>query len=171
MRVLVAGTWRSGTTALFNLVRIICEPHGGTYAVFDDQYNEAIGEEFDFEIVKVHKFRHEWIEWADVIITIWREPGDVLESMRRFFRDQDDETIVADFGRGLTWWGLYNHRADYEAHYAQLKRSTEKMARHIGEVIGIDVAEKEIVRAFLKIRPPAQGVDPVTLLHSNHITK
>lgn len=170
MRILIAGAKRSGTTALFNLTRLICEAHGATYAVFEDQYNEAVGETHDFEIVKIHKFRHEWLNWSDRIITILREPEDVWQSMCRFFAD-DPEELRREYGRNLTWLAMWNYWSDYEAHYNQLTRSTEKLARKIGEALGLDVAEKEIVRGFRKIKPPRKGVDPVTLLHANHITK
>lgn len=171
MRILIAGCWRSGTTALYNLVRVICEEHGNTYACFEDTYNESIGGEFDFEIVKVHKFKKTWIDWADLVFTIWREPGEVWNSFNRFFKSQDKETTLNDYGRGLTWFGLYNRFADYEVRYKQLNRSTEKLARGLAEQIGFDINEKQIVKRFRQVKPPKEGIDPVTLLHSNHITR
>jgi hypothetical protein len=170
MRILVAGCWRSGTTGLYNLVRLICQEHGQAFACFDDTYNESIGGEFDFEVVKVHKYRREWLEWADVVITIWREPKDVYLSMCRFWNEEQNE-IMEKYGRGLTWFGLYNRHANYESHFNQLSRSTEKLARHLAEVIGVEIDEKDIVRQFRQVRPPKRGYDPVTLLHSNHVTK
>lgn len=173
MRVLIAGPWRSGTTALYNLVRTICGQHGSVYACFDDQYDaiDAFPGTFDYEVVKVHKYRWDWVLWADKIITIRREPAEVIESMRRFFVAQDEETLQHDRARALYWLAEYNLRADYSAHYNQLSRSTEKLARELAEVIGVGIDEKETVRMFRKIKPPKSGVDPVTLLHENHITK
>lgn len=173
MRIIIAGCWRSGTTALFNLVRTIAEQDGTVYAVFADKYDaiEAFPGNYDYEIVKVHKFSHDWPMWADMVFTIWREPDEVLESMKRFFAGQDEETIIRDYGRGLTWFGLYNRKSHYEANYAQLSRSTEKLARHLAGLMGIEIDEKETVRRFRRIKPPKTGYDPVTLLHANHITK
>lgn len=177
MRVLVAGCWRSGTTALYNLVRLILESDGTTLACFEDDYFKHTGLTFTHELLKAHKFKANeekhgisLIDWPDYIITIFREPDETLDSMRRFYPENDEETWER-LARGFVYWGKYQYYADYQAHYDQLFRSTEKLAREIAAVLGIEVDEKEIVRAFRQIKPPKEGYDNVTLLHANHITK
>ena len=40
MKILITGCWRSGTTALYNLVRVICLEHGTVYSSFEDQFDD-----------------------------------------------------------------------------------------------------------------------------------
>lgn len=171
MRILINGCWRSGTTAAFNLTRLICEWHGRTYGVFEDDYREEVGTEYDFEIVKVHKFKAKWVEWADVIITIFREPEEVMGSMQRFTSSNGRQYGIADLLRGLAYWGHYQQYTSYLINYAQIERCPEKLAEQIAMRIGLKVRPKEIVKQFEAIKPPSEGYDPVTLLHANHITR
>lgn len=178
MRVLVAGCWRSGTTALYNLVRLILETDGTTLACFEDDYFKHKDLTFTHELLKAHKFKNNelkyginLVDWPDCIITVFREPGEVLDSMRRFYTDESEEEVQERRARGLAYWGKYQYYADYQANYEQLFRSTEKLAREIAAVLGIEIDEREIVRQFRLIKPPREGYDKVTLLHSNHITK
>jgi hypothetical protein len=46
-----------------------------------------------------------------------------------------------------------------------------KMARIIAKEVGVNVNDNQTVRDWKKIKPPKDGYDPITLLHSNHITK
>lgn len=177
MRVLVAGCWRSGTTALYNLVRLILESDGQTLSCFEDDYFKYSDLEFTHELLKAHKFKSNevkhgisLVDWPDYIITIFREPGETLDSMRRFYREESEKEIQERLARGLSYWGKYQFYADYQANYDQLFRSTEKLAREIASVLGIEIDEKAIVRAFRQIEPPKEGYDKITLLHANHIT-
>lgn len=171
MRILVAGCWRSGTTALYNIVRLICEANATTLGCFEDEYEKHAGLTFTHEVVKAHKFDEKWVMWADAIVTIYREPLDVWQSMERFAAKGGREYAAEDLLRGLAYWGNYNFHAKYQANYNQLSRSTEKLARQLGEKLHLPVDEKEIIKRLRQIKPPRSGYDPVTLLHFNHITQ
>lgn len=171
MRIAITGCWRSGTTALYNLVRVICLEHGTVYSCFEDQFDDEEAKKHDYEIVKVHKFRPHWVEWSNCIFTIFREPDEVLESMTRFGRTGGRELDNSDALRGLAYWGLYQQYTNHLFYYDQLKRNPMKMARIMAKEIGVNVNDKEVVKKWNKIRPPKIGYDPITLLHSNHITK
>lgn len=173
MRILIAGCWRSGTTAIYNLARVICEEQGTVYCCFEDTYNESEGGKHDYEIVKVHKYKESWADWADCVITIFREPDEVLRSMKRFEKTGGRKLDISDLLRGLAYWGFYQQHTDLCLNYSQLIRSPEKTARLIAQAIGliIESSAREVVRKWMLIKPPKNGVDSVTLLHHNHITK
>lgn len=171
MRILIAGCWRSGTTALYNLVRVICMEHGKVYSCFEDDYKENIGTEYDFEIVKVHKYKIDWVEWSDCVFTVFREPQEVLDSMTRFGRTGGRKLETGDALRGLAYWGHYQMYSAYCVNYAQIKKGSFKMVTDISKAIGVKVYPPDIIEKWAEIKPPKTGFDPVTLLHSNHITK
>lgn len=178
MRVLIAGCWRSGTTAVYNLVRLILESDGKTLSCFEDEYINRKQEKNRHELLKAHKYRADekkhgisLIDWADYIITIFRDPVEVMESMRVFFTEETEEQIQSRLLRGLSYWGKYQYYADYQINYDQLARCPEKLVREISVMLRINVDEKAIIREFDKIKPPKSGQDKKTLLYANHIRK
>lgn len=171
MHILVCGPYRSGSTALFNLVRTICEQAGRTYGTFEDQYRPDIAEQYEYVVIKAHKYKDELIHLADVVFTIFREPDEIVESMDRFAATGGKEYGVSDMVRSLAWWGMYQFHAAYSAHYNQLSRSPGNLTRNIAEQLSLKVNVKDVVEAWQAIKPPKSGYDPVTLLHSNHVTK
>ena len=171
MKILVNGCWRSGTTALYNLVRVICLEHGTVYSCFEDQYNEEEAKKYDYEIVKVHKFRPHWVGWSNCIFTIFREPNEVLNSMSRFRKSGGRELDNSDALRGLAYWGHYQQYTNFSANYTQIAKGSHKLVSELSKQIGVKVYPPDIIETWRKIKPPKTGFDPVTLLHSNHITK
>lgn len=168
-KIIVCGCWRSGTTALYNLVRAICLRNGTVYGCFEDQYKG--GNPAEWHIVKVHKFDIKWVEWADFVFTIFREPSETLESMKRFHDTGGRELDANDLLRGLAYWGLYQEHTNFLTYYPQLKRCPEKLVFKIARVLGVKPDEKKTVQQWEQIKPPETGFDPVTLLHANHITQ
>lgn len=176
-KILICGAHRTGSTAIFNLTRTICLQYGTVYSCFEDQYNINHARGFYFEVVKAHKYKRQLVDWADMIITVFREPEDMWASMQRFsaVKGHDAEGkrdfSIQDVWRGLAWWGMYQKHSDYSVNFNQIERCPEKLAHEIAQRIGVKIRPKEIVRQFLEIVPPEKGYDPVTLLHANHITK
>jgi hypothetical protein len=141
------------------------------YGCFEDQYDAEKGGDALFEVVKAHKFNPKWVEWAEAIITVFREPTEVLESMKRFGAATGREYDEHDALRGLSWLAHYNYHADYFINFEQIERCPEKLADQIAQRIGLKIRPKRVVEEFLRIVPPAKGYDPVTLLHAKHITR
>lgn len=170
MRILVAGVWRSGTTAVFNLVRVICQEHGKVYSCFADDYDKEKGSSFDYEIVKVHKFKEKWLEWPDIVFTTFREPQDVLRSMQNFGDSGGRVLNHNDALRGFAWLALYNQKVDLIVHYNQIARKSPGMIKNIASEIGLKVNTRAVVQKWIDIKPPKEGFDPITQLYSNHIS-
>lgn len=171
MRILTVGQRRSGSTALFNLIRVVCEQNGRTYGCFEDTYDEDIADQCDFVIIKAHKYKEELVHWADVVFTIFREPEDVKASIERFAKKGGKEYTDKDFIRGLAWWGLYQFHASYCVYFNQIVRSPGTVARRTAEIMDLVIDEKKVIATFNRIQPPKTGYDPITLLHANHVTK
>ena len=70
-KILMAGPWRSGSTGIFNLVRVICGFYGRVYSCFEDQYNAEEAGMYDFQVLKTHKYKPALVDWADLIITTY----------------------------------------------------------------------------------------------------
>lgn len=167
--ILITGPYRSGTTAVYNLTRCVCQFHGPTYGAFEDSYDER--NPARFHVVKAHKYKPELVEWADVIITVFREPSEMWASMQRFEPANGRKLEQEDVWRSLSWLVHYQQFTDYFINFEQIERCPEKLAHNIAERIGIKVRPRIVVEDFLKIVPPKSGYDPVTLLHAKHRTK
>jgi hypothetical protein len=193
MRIIVVGCWRSGTTALFNMIRLICEADGPTIAFFEQTEKTAF-RVFKHQVLKAHKYNEQNIAWADyvpqghaltlqfpyiitnrkLVFTTHRDAGDILESMQRFRAAGGigNGADPANLGRGLEHWGLYQQHACYMTWFNQFKRSPEKLIREITAILDLQhIDQKAVLKQWQALRPPKQGIDPLTLLHANHITQ
>lgn len=199
MHILVAGSWSTGSTALFNLTRLLCEADGPTWACYDDEYWQA-AVDCKHSVVKTHKFQDHWVDWADdatpgllgwvdgrmrkhynprkLIFVADRDEGEVIKSMERF-RDSGGKTLRADPSkalRGFRHAGWYLEHSILKVDYKYFReRRTQKhlvLANKIREILRFNISDadlRKVVLEFEKIRPPDEGYDAKTLLHFNHI--
>lgn len=176
MNVIIAGCWRTGTTAVYNIARLILSLEGEVYSCFVDEYDYVKAEAARHTVIKVHKFSNTWLERADKIITTYRDSRDILDSMQRFKgtggsgNASEDTNII----RGLEHWGLWQQHTNYLALFNRLTRSPAMLVSQIAGTLGVKISNAEVYRLteeFQNIKPPLTGVDPITLLHHNHITK
>ena len=126
-RILIAAGHRTGSTAVYNLTRTICAQFGPVYGCFEDQYDAEKGDWELFQVVKAHKFNQKWVDWAEVIITVFREPQEVKKSMVRFGELTGNYYDTEDIWRGLSWLAHYNLHADYMINFEQIERCPEKI--------------------------------------------
>ena len=104
MRILIAGCWRTGTTALYNITRLICEADGETYAQEDGRYDIETGKEAKHQIVKTHKFNPSWVEWASTLDEVLIQAPHRLQKFYKprrliFVTDREEAEILASMER------------------------------------------------------------------------
>jgi hypothetical protein len=112
-----AGMLRSGSTWLFNSIRLLLK-----HAELPDFASGAVGQKETLyqhknALLKIHRFDAELAAEADVILTSHRDLRDVIASMNRKFQA---ELSTADMVRWVKDYMRWAQVADYDLHYEQL---------------------------------------------------
>lgn len=150
MRILINGTFQAGAYSMAELLRQVCTQRGSAKVFSSEDYRETGS---DFEIVVVNEYTQNWVDWADKIFTIFREPDQVLHEigLPNYYPKTGVDNIDFDLRnlyRPLTYWGFYCQYADYCAKYEQLTRSPLKLATIMGEKMGFRVNLRPLRKEF-----------------------
>lgn len=177
-RILITGTYRSGSTWQYNVVRLLCEIHAPekVYACFHDQYDEEEAEGAEYEIVKIHRYRTQEAEELEpyTAITTIRDWRGIRGSMRRLEArgetgnwTHDDR--LTDFLHDALHWAV---RSTYATYYENLVDEPGAEIRRIAEHLGLyrEGIEQDVLRQLVRLRDPKEGIDPLTQLHAQHKT-
>jgi len=175
-RIIVAGIYRSGTTALYNIVRLICESEGDTWSEFlNDEIKPEELPELDFQILKAHKYHDKrtpaFIDEHTIVLTTFRENRDILASIYRAKEQMKDfRGQQHDIPKYNEWQQHWNIHSVYQVHFNKLIQNPKRIIRDIARLLKITVNEEEVYQKFVACKPPKEGIDPITLLHAGHIT-
>jgi len=161
MIVVVAGIKRSGSTAQFNMVRLVLEEHFSEINLTGDLMELKPG----VNIVKMHRFDQALYNKADYIFTTNRSDQDILKSLSKF--SKNEEKPLAKMREYLNKWRRRSQHMDYHEIVLHPGECIEK----ISEVMELPVDLDKVTKDFKAIKPPAEGYDPKTFLFSNHITQ
>jgi len=173
--IIIAGIKRSGSTWVYNAVRL-CLEHAG-YSVHiagDGQYYQKDCKA-DYQIIKVHPF-HQWMaDEADFVFTSDRDDDGIRASWQKFDGRMLSDGLLEKWNRWLRSWNEYSCR---EMCYEDFIEDGP-----FDEVFTIwwhlfpkrrdeaDTTASKVVNKLNAIKPPTdKDYDPVTLLFSNHIT-
>lgn len=172
LKILVAGMRHSGSTALFNVMRIALTKAN---IEFDGFYSDGKQAELltksdkSVLLVKTHELRDDVIENADLIITTIRDLRDTVASAkRRSFPNLARMGVreYAKYNRALH--ELWRQHSDYEFNYERYKATPLVEIKSILEVIGLDfISASEI---HLEVNSLPVDNYEVTLLSPLHIT-
>ena len=171
MNVLIAGMGRSGSTAIFNLVKTLLEgKYGEIYSVFEDDYRETECKEVN--LIKTHFNDHG--EWADIIITTRRDIRDVISAFKQFNPTYENKTEQWTKAF-LDWHARWVNKTDYEVIYEIFINNREKIINEIATILDVENYDIEDVNNKLDSLHNNRKIDgkfdKETLIHRNHISK
>lgn len=167
MIITIAGIRRSGSTWLYNAVRLLCE-HSQKDVVthnyvpdFEDMNPETV------YIFKMHKFRPAIANRSKIIFTSYRNLPDIKKSLKRCFGSECDLNRMNTMVFHLLRW---QQITDYCMHYDSDPYKTFKEVASVLHQKGIECYD--IAGTFQKLQSirPGNEYDPVTLLFPNHIS-
>ncbi len=174
MKVVCAGMRRSGSTWLYNTVRLLCALQGPTRGRFEDtwQINDD-GKPIEADIVKVHRFAESWLFGADKVLLTYRDLRDVVASaIRRGLIANAPipatqyllKAVVSEYDR----WEPY---ADLALAYADIMKDKVAATAKVAAVLNIST-DPSVVAAMVEALPlPTQGKEDIEiLLHPKHFT-
>lgn len=167
MIVVIAGIKRSGSTAQYNMVRLILEKH------FDHVH--VTGRPTDIQgectIVKIHTFDTKLFRSAKHIFTTDRNRKEVRQSLQRFKRG--DVKTMKKMNEHLRKWRTQNgNRTTLHFSYTAIVNDPRLCIQLIATKMKLPVNVDQILEEFLAIKPPTdKEYDERTMMFNNHITK
>ena len=170
MNIVCAGMKRSGSTWLYNVVRLACANEGVTWAGFEDTFNPT---RCEHRVVKTHKFAIEWVFGADKVFGSIRDLRDVAASaVRRGLVGPTPESVI----RWLLKTAVDEHEAwegycDLIVRYEDMVADKAKAAAGVLDALGIKADVELLVKNVASLpKPGTKAANPITLLHHNHFT-
>lgn len=170
MKIVCAGFHRSGSTWLYNVVRIMCEEVYGKQNVcarFFNQWDQS--QKASCYVIKTHRFQPSLID-ADFIFTTIRDLRDVAASAVRMKMIEESQAYT---------WTVNLLKQEYEPwkKYTQLElvyehfieKKVVSIAR-IAKRLKFDLDAQIIHEKVESIKIPTDKADVVEQLHPNHIS-
>ena len=172
--VAICGIKRSGSTAMYNIVRIALTHAGYDVLIrghdFDVAELEHV-EENQVVLCKRHPFSEAIANKADHIFLTDRNDEEILASLDRMWGSGDPERLE-DMQKHLGKWIEYTDQ-QHIYKYSDLMYWDNWCIPWILKALHLEdkVDEDKVLREFQAIEPPTDKQDPVTLLFPNHISE
>lgn len=164
MRILSAGMNRSGSTWLYNALRLMVERDyvRGFVSGNDTPLNVKNA------LIKIHGINEDYIKWADYIFYTYRDIRDVVASLVRRTGEIPPESKI---NNNMMAWNRYVVEADLVIEYNRIINEPEKVISDIGKIIGIKPDIEMILKELNEMKnKKLKNTDPVTLMRINHVT-
>jgi len=162
--IVTAGMIRSGSTWLFNAVRLLAPDD------FDASgWHADLPEGGGRRLVKLHDPMESWASRANLVLTTRRDLRDIAASLISMGWDQDIPKAIDEAVTAHDWWMT---RSALEIPYENIVRSPAKALEALADVLNVlasDQRRDEIVAQLAAIAAPSDGgYDKTTLLHPGH---
>ena len=172
-----AGMYRSGSTWLYNAVRLVLEEAGvvDLSAGWIAERSKILTHKN--AVLKIHEFDAHLAVKENIVLTAHRDLRDIAASLQRKFKNFSMETVRET----VEWHAQWARVAVYDLRYENLL--TDRMAelRKVAAHLRLPTAATEKLpyeailqklegERFTEKRSTAQRFDAVNLLHDGHIT-
>ena len=162
MRVTIAGIKRSGSTAQYNMARLILQKY---------YYLTVYGQEYELtkgcSLIKHHPFDKELFSASDYVLTTDRPDEEIIESLDKF--GSHNRYGLDMMRKHLQEWRSHNKNLHQE--YSEILNNPKQCIKEIADFLELyEVDVNEIYKEFKQIKPTKE-YDPITMLFPNHISK
>jgi hypothetical protein len=161
MLIGICGIKRSGSTAQFNMFRLILETK------YNDINLTGDVRQIDYKtnnIVKLHVYSAELYSKSDFLFTTDRDRVEIMESLERFNTGE-----IKPMSRMVRDLELYKRKSLHQE-FTDIVNNPKMCIKQIANHLGIDVDVEDIFSKFKAIKPEEE-YNPKTMLFPNHITK
>ena len=172
---LAAGMARSGSTWLFNALRLVLKAkHGSLYSTWIEEVDQARMEEADAILIKLHDPAPSWAETASKTFTSHRDLRDIVVSLRDMGWANDQAKMLEMATRIRGAHDYWSPRAVCDIRYADIVASPDAVLADIAAACDCNPADVDLVAisaelADLNGDPESKAVhDEVTLMHAKH---
>jgi hypothetical protein len=170
VKILVTGQYRSGSTWLFNAVRLIANSVEHHESVF---YSSGVSYDYPSLICKTHAYYPELISVFDKIIVSTRPTNHVIESMKVLEKRGVEEQFHNagnhhDIDLFVQWNEQWQQHADYIMNYDDMMKDKASVIKQLSDVLEVNCDTDNILHELDKLKSPLTGFDPVTFMTSTH---
>ncbi|MEO0393588.1 MAG: sulfotransferase domain-containing protein [Pseudomonadota bacterium] len=182
--IIICGMQRSGTTALFNIIRLLSQLHGYSLnAAFVDDYDPSIAA--DIHLIKTHVVPEPLLQKMIAIGRPAPELGVTFISSHRDVRDVvasamrmgwiEDERVMGHLADVFDRYTKSETFADYNMRYENFKADPIATMLSLAAAIDMPITQEQAqeldqeLRALNDLKVPQGHYDPITLLHNNHV--
>jgi hypothetical protein len=170
--ILVVGCYRSGTTALFNLVRLVLKHTGKDYDGYF--WGGKTMSNKEYQLVKTHTYSKAFAKKAYKIFIAYRKLSEIKKSMSALKNVGDRYANAANLEYLETAQGFAKQwlaEADYIQHFDTLVNMPLLIIGDIYEELNIKYDTKQamkILKEFRSLKAPKKGHNEETLLTETH---
>lgn len=174
MLIVSAGFYRSGSTWMFNAIRLILDEFTDDYySCWEQDYNPK--NPAKYHLVKVHRWRPKLYKDAHLVFTSFRELEGIKGSMQRradILNDErfSNETKFQHIDAYLVDLLKWQRKSNYFLWFRFIREQPVHEIEKIAGVLGMNVRCLKVFKRLNELKEPHTGFDPVTLIHANHIT-
>ena len=173
-----AGMSRSGSTWVFNAVRLLLQRANVPDLAAGWITERANLLAHDNSVIKIHSFDVELAARADVVLTSHRDLRDVAASMQRKFKTGFSTKLIHETVADYVKWSKI---AAYDLHYEDLLLDKLPELKKIAAALKLSspteaqfpyaaILKELDGQQFCENRSTAQRYDSINLLHDGHIT-
>ena len=155
MIIVIAGQKRSGSTAQYNMVRLVLGAAYGDVYLWGSQMPNKKG----VHLVKRHGFDKKLFDSAKYVFTTTRPQNEVEQSMKAILGHVEN----IDYHSLIQW-----REKSVNQEYNDILNNPLKCIEEIIQTLNVEVDANEILKKFNDIKPPKHGQDIITLLYHNH---
>jgi len=175
LNIILAGIPRSGSTRLFNIVRLGLLQHFPAEYLNCHWITTFQHKENCHNLLKVHVFDQRWIDYADFVFTTKRDIRYIAASAYEHNLKKANCTIdgvIKSMHSVLEMHALWNEHSDFEVVYEKFDDHSEEIINGIFSKIGLPVDVKKVLTDLSEIRNAKEyfNDDGVSLMHTNHIS-
>jgi hypothetical protein len=174
MNIIVAGLFKAGSTALYNIVRIMLEEAYGKETVYSS-YVEYFSENGmrEHNLIKQHPYSEELKNLADLVFTTRRDLKEVVASLRR--REGKDRwpdvRKACEFA--IDCYSFWEPFSSYILIYEDYMKCPKKCVAEGADLLRYQGNVRNVlakVEAFKKSTSATYGPENPSLVTANHIT-
>lgn len=172
---LCAGTPRSGSTWLYNAMRLILTRRfASLYSCWIGELDQEKSKNAQAILIKLHGIDEDHAQTADVILTCHRDLRDVAASFQSMGWAADPQQLLSQIRNCRSFHEYWSPRAQLDLPYGVIMRSPATVLLAIAKELRVDLNEREAMdlartlEATPNNRDEAAIHDHEYLTHTNH---
>ncbi len=157
LRVLTAGTGRSGSTWLHNAVVALLMQKHAVYGAWVDRWNDGEAAEADALVLKVHAPTQIGAFQPDIIVTCHRDLRDAALSLRDYQNLNSDAEILGAVAWARSSHDHFNAVADLDVAYEDMVTDPTGVLAGLARVLGVADPDLDYARLAVESWEPLSG--------------
>lgn len=169
---LCAGTPRSGSTWLYNAMRLLLlrKFPGQLYACWIGELDRTRAAKAEAILIKLHESDDDLAQRADAILTCHRDLRDLAASISSMGWASDERHLLDHIRSFRQYHEYWSARADIDLSYADIKDHPERAVRAVAAALHADTGNEDIREIAKTLDATPNNRDPLSIHDSEYLT-